>query len=102
MADAAAVVGVLRAARERLSEPGVWVQGTEGIGDDHDCLYTALMTVRPSRSRSASHKAVELLKRHGDALWCVPTWNDAPGRTLDEVLAVLDRAIAQVEQEAGR
>jgi len=36
--------------------------------------------------------------KRADELLNIPYWNDAPGRTEDEVVAVMDKAIAKAEE----
>jgi len=107
--DAAAVVDVLRAARERLSEPGVWAQGVTSLDGDRCCLTMALSEAgclrlhyqRAPNSGANPCKAVEAMAA-ATGISGLTSWNDTPGRTLDEVLAVLDVAIERAEREAGR
>lgn len=87
---------VLVKARARLAEPGVWVnRGPEA--DTEACVVTAIADASRQLDCEAEYK---------DAAWSavghaisgeymyLGAWNDAPGRTLDEVLAAFDKAIA--------
>lgn len=77
----------LKTARARLAAPGVWAQyPTKG----HHCLMTAADHLGDSYLMRALGTDFYLDAYH---------WNDAPGRTLDEVLAVYDKAIAIAEKE---
>lgn len=91
----------LKTARARLASPRVWAQGANATKKNQLCAYLATRDLRNM------HAADQLLARatgvEGDeikrpAFWLMD-WNDAPGRTLDEVLAVYDKAIAIAEKE---
>ena len=76
---------VLRAARDRLAQPGVWVNHSPKEGEH--CLLTAV----GEDWQTGSRRAIQLLEEvTGSGLWA---WNDHPDRTLPEVLAVLEEAI---------
>ena len=87
---------VLRAARETLAVPGVWVQGNPthrfadtDSADQCECLSTAIGQMRRARKFARRVLADGVLTE----------WNDAPGRTLPEVLDVLQRAAELAESE---
>lgn len=90
---------VLRAARESLARPGVWVG--QAPMEDHECVTTACVNV-PGVGREWNDAAniLDFLARRegfnskeGGVVRPAAQWNDAPGRTLDEVLALFDEAI---------
>lgn len=99
MSTTAQAVHVLRHARKLIAEKG-WTQGRFWEMESWRSPQTAyslagaLFAVTPTISPTRT-KAVELLglKNH------VEKWNDAPGRTKEEVLARLDEAIARGEAE---
>jgi hypothetical protein len=64
-----------------------WVQGWYGSYDDGFCILGAIGT-GIGDLEGKSHEVVEKLTK----TVCAPlnTWNDAPGRTKDEVLALLE------------
>lgn len=107
----------LRAARTLLLDRG-WTQGALGRDANGDaytnifflpcaaclCGYGATILVAsehegPSRPRSdAAHNALSnVVRAHNDYI----TWQDAPGRTVGEVLAVFDLAIEAAEKAAA-
>lgn len=83
MADHSAAV-VLFFAAQRISRDG-WIQGVDMCGV-RCCALTAL-TVEAGSVWSPAHDA--LVEHLGDAYESVVAWNDAPGRTADEVIATL-------------
>ena len=92
-------VEVLRAARAKI-EKG-WVQYTyEHEADGAPIAWCAAGAIsRQHLSVNESAGAYLLLRRVcGET---VSAWNDAPGRTKEEVLAAFDRAIALAEREGG-
>jgi hypothetical protein len=108
MSDA---VEVLRAVRELLAESEAWCQGAwardgrgRPVGSTRAnavawCLVGALAKVRDPSSRGRK-RLVEMLDEMLDEMFPVslPAWNDAPGRTHAEVLALLDAAISSEER----
>lgn len=90
---------ILRAARARLAEPGVWVKGPMACADACDCIATALGTVATDKNWNDAITAGEIVQKvlNVDGELEVFDWNDAPERTLDEVLALYDKAIALAE-----
>lgn len=93
-----AVADDLRAAQLYLSSEG-WAQHA-AVSECGVCLAFALNFVTgyaPSsdRSRAARSAVFRLIdaNEHSD----IADWNDAPGRTFADVLALLDKAIAAEE-----
>lgn len=80
-------------AKSLLLERG-WCQGPYSTIDDPICLVSALWYVT-NIDHNAVAQAVEAMgfRSPRDAI----QWNDAPGRTLDEVLERLDRAVGAVD-----
>lgn len=81
----------LKAARARLAVPGVWAQSEEVNEAGRYCMYSA---TKSNASDDVVKQALGV--SYGKE---VVEWNDAPGRTLDEVLAVYDKAIVIAEKE---
>ena len=101
----AAVAADLHAVRERLVKHG-WVQGETRSADGRCCILGALSEYIPPIAHRYDEPATGALRRQEvrRALWRVlpptveiSTFNDAPGRTFAEVLALLDKAIAAEE-----
>lgn len=99
----------LRQARDLLLNKG-WVQYTFNSTNGY-CILNACHTVvkngynQPAHNmllsdmRSALHDTLKESSESSDLPY-VMEWNDTPGRTLDEVLALFDQTIANVlEQE---
>jgi hypothetical protein len=88
---------ILRAGKANIERYG-WCQGDElaihGPVDGPCCAATAI-------SGDAAIEAIKHAAGIGDTP--IATWNDAPERTLAEVLAAYDKAItAAEEQEQGK
>lgn len=97
----------LRAAKARLIERG-WCQGDEEAihgGPDRRCCAATAIRWGSSSFTSEQWKSCEsthsLFRKANGIAGNVADWNDAPERTLDEVLAAYDKAIAAAE-EAGK
>lgn len=89
---------ILRLARQEIEIRG-WTQGTrEDPVTGAVCLGGALFQVYfNGASQDEVGAACDVLKE-ACLPWIHPTcWNDAPGRTKADVLALLDRAIAKAE-----
>jgi hypothetical protein len=98
---------LLITARARISEDG-WCQRAFRDGKDQWCLMAALgydgMLVPLIRSRKsyryrALERVIEAISHHDKSRrtfwsWNVVGWNDSRKRTKEDVLDVLDRAIA--------
>lgn len=95
----AQAVRYLLAMRWRLTTNG-WTQGTFGIRDGKCCLVGAGRIVASPYMASAVHTLAwdalhQLIQRDGGGRSAIG-WNDVPGRTLDDVLALIDEAIASL------
>lgn len=93
---------VLLAAAARIERDG-WCQGGCGRDGDRRCMMAALgdehdLALPTAPSWLTLYRALERHIRPGSKLLSV--WNDQPDRTVDEVLAALRGAAAEVE--AGR
>lgn len=91
------VAHVLRAAAERIERDGWW-QGGSGICGAQRCVMRALADECDRLSTNAWHGAKAALERHvRPPGGLMSTWNDARERTVEEVLAALRGAAADVE-----
>lgn len=93
---------------EYLSRPGVWAQGVDGVLRSRpgmyrcECLDTAMTTLFTEYDiryvdliQAQAAIAARITGHSVDRLFIKSTiweWNDAPGRTLDEVLDLIRRA----------
>lgn len=91
----------LRAIREHLVTHG-WTQGEMRSPDGRCCVLGAFDALLPFVARADG--LVQRRQAVRRALWRVippameiSDWNDAPGRTFADVLALLDQAIAAEE-----
>jgi len=90
----------LRRAKQNIIDKG-WRQGSRWIGNIPQrpgcCAFDAfeLFNTQIGNANGAIAKLVEAMGVPGinDGI----VWNDTPGRTVDEVLAVYDKAIALAE-----
>ena|SRR6185437_8465533 len=83
---------ILLLAKTQLT-PETWRQGGEAVADDCCCAFIALFRA----TVGGSDKAVKLAERalyQATGSTSIVDWNDTPGRTLDEIHAAFDRAIA--------
>ena len=92
-------VEILRRARELLVRDG-WAQHVILSGDGRRCLMGAIIHAgQPTPADPEGNRrwaAVEpVCKVIGHRF--IGQWNDAPGRTFEEVLAAFDRAITMEE-----
>lgn len=89
---------ILVAAKATVAEMG-WGQGNEILGGKVIC---AGLAITRQRSDSGVKPIFEAMDRFalaagilgGDQPIAISTWNDAPDRTLEEVNAAFDKAIA--------
>jgi hypothetical protein len=100
-------VKVLRAAKVVLTREGVWSQrlGFSNIDGSCMCAHGALnlaITGCPDTVETAHPAVIALVSAiGGDAYAHIWDWNDAPGRTVEEVLAKFDEAIAAEEAKVA-
>jgi hypothetical protein len=99
-----ATLATLRAMRELLTPEGAWTQGVEarradgrsvGFNDPIACSW-CLAGAKWRVGDLASNRPWLAL-----GLDSVSAWNDAPGRTQADVLALLDAKIKEGEAEHG-
>ena len=85
---------VLVDARNGLARDGWAQRGMPSVHKEGPSPHCALGWL-PSHP-DLFHSAADVLRRVIDlgAYGCIAEWNDAPGRTKEEVLAAFDRAIA--------
>ncbi|RJQ09405.1 MAG: hypothetical protein C4558_06295 [Dehalococcoidia bacterium] len=89
----------LRAAKARLEEDG-WTQGEFGVDRSPHCVVGALVRVRDALG-DVQIGAPEAFLARAVGRHSIIAWNDAPGRTVEEVYAAFDKAIALAEAEEG-
>lgn len=98
-------VEILRKAKAELQRRG-WRQGAFGhLGSGPMCMVGAYLAVKGDydcdhRGYAEAPAYVLLAKATGSAPYSVSGWNDATGRTVDEVYAAFDRAIALAEAQS--
>lgn len=96
---------VLRAARAYVAQPGHWMHPTNTEwtrGVRRACVSNACTWAQSDEDRhlDAQRLLIRLLGAERGHLRAVFDWNDAPERTLDDVLALFDEAIAIEEAKA--
>lgn len=90
---------ILRAAKERLT-PDTWGQGSGGgcLSDGRTCAGIAIddarfeLSATPAAREAAILFVYDVIGTNG-----IIDWNDEPGRTLEQVHAAFDKAIALAE-----
>jgi hypothetical protein len=91
-------VELLRAAKDQLLTRG-WIQHAERRPDGV-CLQGAVLAVGGfSWEAFVALQVLACALPEAESYNPVTYWNDAEGRTPEEVLALLDQAIARAEQE---
>jgi hypothetical protein len=90
----AQVAADLRAAAEVLRRSG-WAQG--GLAKHGFCAIEAIWQARSQIGGWESQARVEQLRTIIPAPHSIVDWNDAPGRTADEVIAALEAAADAAE-----
>ncbi len=100
------VLCTLLAARTLIDVEG-WCQnscasdgnGPVNLGSDEAKCFCAFGAMyRVTDGRKPFYNAEAAMEQTIGA--CVPSWNDAPGRTKAQVLKAFDKAIARLEKEA--
>ena len=89
---------ILRGAKEKIEKHG-WIQNSYGSDEIGFCSSGAIQSfVGLPRNQCARlcHPAM-IAVRNAVGEYCIPEWNDRPGRTKEEVLAAFDKAIALAE-----
>lgn len=104
------IADILRAGKANIESKG-WCQGDEKAlaeeGHPHGfCVATSVTDVTGLDNHTTYNTGIDamvLFKRANgiDPDLCIGRWNDAPGRTKEEVLAAFDKAIALAEQEGA-
>lgn len=89
---------VLRKAREMLSVEGVWGKGDDVRQRGKHCLVTAIALVSKNYKGNyiSTQFVTKIIMRNGLA-----RWNDAPSRTLSEVLSALSEAEKLAKKEGN-
>ena len=90
---------VLKAARDYLSGPDRWCQGSLRDSQGRRCLAGAIRLAFSSVPALRSPPVDEACRAFGfiNEIDDITSWNDASGRTCAEVIVALDKAIAFVE-----
>lgn len=97
--------GTLRAARALIEQHG-WSQGRTYLAQDgmheHDewggiCMVRAIVRCNGIRCAEAYKALAEVTGMQGCGSIGIVVWNDAWGRTLDQVYGAFDKAIAKAE-----
>lgn len=110
MAERVTTLDTLRRARELLSEPNSWTQGTYARDAQGKRCYIwedCRVCLCVEGALFSAHEDIEVCVAARDAfegsLGGAPLdeWNDAPERTHAEVLEAFDRAIAAEERDHG-
>jgi hypothetical protein len=92
------VIEELRARRDLLAQPGVWSGTYPPIGCS--CLVLDRTGAENKWLSSAAEQALDAecrTEESDDAEAIAVAWNEAPRRTVAEVLDLLDRTIARLE-----
>jgi hypothetical protein len=95
---------ILRAGKQRIETLG-WCQGDEDAFADGNakgcCAATALPMGSTQISFGLAMTALDFLKQANgiDANTPLARWNDAPERTIEDVYAAYDKAIAAAEAQ---
>jgi hypothetical protein len=105
-------IKTLRRAREILFEQG-WYQGDLHGPDKESCLIGAIerarrirlaefdfeeAPVRKELEASLKPEVLAFFEDNEEGLYAIAAWNDAPGRTFDEVIDLIDLTIKRLEQ----
>lgn len=90
------VVETLRAGRNIIDRLG-WRQGPYNLGGGRRCAQDALIVVSAPDNDKIDASDALLAQAIALGVRSVVTWNDAPGRTKEDVLALYDKAIAAEE-----
>ena len=91
------LLACLERAKKLLVNKG-WKQNGYRDWEGRRCAVGAL--VDSSTSSMLPRATLALIDALPDGSDCVATWNDAPGRTLGQVLALYDRAIEHAQLQA--
>lgn len=91
------IVEILRAAKQHILHYG-WKQKDLGRLRGPCCMLGAVYVV--GAWNSVAEDTIDVLEQAVGNNH-VPTWNDDPSRTLEEVLTAFDRAIVLAEAEAA-
>lgn len=93
---------VLRAARERLTDPANWCGMSASDGRGAVCIAIAVSDVYGDSFWQAAHRVLARLLPDGGEYTAkaLHNWNDHHATSHADVLALLDRAIANEEAQA--
>lgn len=104
------VIEALRAAREKISSPERWTQGTWARGANDRvaklgnpavcwCIWGALVPTESTTMYGVAEDAYEALRDDPAVGGCPIAYNDKATTTHADVLALFDRTIARLESE---
>lgn len=93
----------LRAVRENIARPGAWCQFTGGRADGARCILGWTDAVMGSGGREGARLLLRAFPRFelpgARVASALIAYNDAPGRTQAEVVALFDAAIQHMEAD---
>jgi len=81
-------------AAKRYLETHGWIQGAAGVDGGPRCIVGASNSVTNDLGR-----LFDLRDTFAAVVGCPSKWNDRPGRTVDEVYALFDKAIAMAMEQ---
>jgi hypothetical protein len=82
---------ILIRGKQKILERG-WCQHMS-IAPDGRCCMIGALALAAERFDGADYPARRVLENVIGPVWSIPSFNDAPGRTKEEVLEVFDKAI---------
>lgn len=95
------LVEILRAGKARILEFGWYHHYSKlptlevsVIGRSPCCAMTAMY---PETAATSNSEPFEFFRKINGITTCIGNWNDAPERTIEDVLAAYDKAIAAAE-----
>lgn len=91
------LVEQLEAAKERISDPRLWLKFDDILELEHGVAMCAMMAFN-SADRDAEEYFHQFISRTTGIRWIVE-WNDMPERTHAEVMAAFDACIAEAKKE---
>ena len=110
MPDYTQTLVLLRDAKELISTPDRWVQGTSyipmkaGVPGRHCMVGAICKAAKPEvneRDFGAVYSLASFFLERSTETPHISVWNDTPGRTHAEVMAAFDKAIEIAQTAAG-